>query len=361
MCTLILEKILNCSMICSICAKPCAFHPDSNFNARFPFDFKKIKKQQQALEQPLTVSSCPPTSSTAQRCRLIGRVAYFWVTPAVCLLVVSENLKAKSAPTVTCKHHLLRMPLNEQNHYSESIGVFPTESEPTTSERAKDNFVCSKLATPFMFAVLAAIQKQYSLMSKRAPPLCMAVFEKPLLHFVNQWQPLMPWTFPLFDEIPEWKWLIHSMITARLFNCTKWHLSTFTSTFSTSACKDVLHPSPLMRVSQQCQSEKEYAFIRHLEVAVASERQPLPFWRADAWRAELNVPSRLALLVKGKYWRLIYLHVVHEREVLRADVQVQPLVTTLVLARLIKGNGCGPTRFLQYPRWAFVQMLHAQV
>lgn len=186
MCTLILEKILNRSIICSICAKPCAIHPDSNINAWFSFDFKKKKKkQQQALEQPLTVSSCPPTSTTAQRCRLIGRVAYFWVTPAVCLLVVSENLKAKSAPTVTCKHHLLRMPLNEQNHYSESIGVLPTESEPTTSECAKDDFVCSKLVPPFMFAVLATIQKQYSLTSKRAPPLRMAVFEKPLLHLVN--------------------------------------------------------------------------------------------------------------------------------------------------------------------------------
>lgn len=39
------------------------------------------------------------------------------------------------------------------------------------------------------------------------------------------------------------------------------------------------------------------------------------FWSADAWRAQLNVPLCLASLVKGKYWRLIYLQVAHEREV----------------------------------------------
>lgn len=52
------------------------------------------------------------------------------------------------------------------------------------------------------------------------------------------------------------------MIPALLINCTKWHLSTFTSIFSTSVRKDVRHPECL-----------EHSFIRHLEVAVASERK----------------------------------------------------------------------------------------
>lgn len=184
------EKIWKRSLICSIRAKLCVFYPDSNINAWFAFDYKN---QQQAPERPLTAPTFPPTPNptTAQRCRLIGGVAHFWVTPAACLLVVSGNLKAKSAPTVTCKHHLLRMPLNEQNHYSESIGVFPTESKSTTSERAKDDFVWSKLVPLFMFAVLAMIQKRYSPTSKRTPPLRMTVFENLLLHLASCWQPLM--------------------------------------------------------------------------------------------------------------------------------------------------------------------------
>lgn len=59
-------------------------------------------------------------------------------------LVVLGNLKVKSAPTVTCKHHLLRMPLNERSRYSESIGVFPAESKSTASERAKVDFAWCK-------------------------------------------------------------------------------------------------------------------------------------------------------------------------------------------------------------------------
>lgn len=175
------------------------------------------------------------------------------------MLVVSGNLKAKSAPTVTCKHHLLRMPLNEHNHYSESIGVFPAESKSTTPKRAKDDFVWSKLVPPFIFAVLATIQKQYSPTSTAA---CGSLWKttgavnKPfLIKYQSGREKCTVWLQCFWLTAPNGIY------------------TTFTLTFSTSARKDARHPSPLIRLSQECQSEKEDAFMRHLEVAVASERK----------------------------------------------------------------------------------------
>lgn len=171
---------------------------------------------------------------------------------------------------------------------------FPTESKLTPS--AKVDFVWSKLVSPFMFAVLSTILKQYSSTSKgvaNTGHVEATTKIRKISHLTKKKQP--------FTEKRHLQYYSRVANDRRQKAFINIHISFFFHICSQKTC-EIRHPS--RKCFDSASPGTSTLSRRTLKLHLLPKKVPCYIWRflrADAWGARFKMPSSLALLVKRRY------------------------------------------------------------